>query len=270
MGVITLSRHIWAGAEEIVEMVCRELGFIFVDREKIGEVVSEFGFQFTSLEKYDEKKPPLWDFLSRERYNLVRAIQIAICELARKGNVIIIGRGANILLKDIPGVLRVRIIAPFEIRVKNMARTGKAPEEIYSILRHRDRDSEGFVRHHYHADLNDPLLYDIVINTENMSYASAARFIIDSHRAMDEAVDFADAQKKLADLSLKQKIELALMQKVKEEITNLDVEVHQGNVVLSGFVSNEEFKKACTSAASGIEGVKSLDNRISIFYAMGT
>ncbi|MBW2148037.1 MAG: cytidylate kinase family protein [Deltaproteobacteria bacterium] len=264
MSIITLSRQRGAGDEEIVEMICQNLGFISVDKQKIGDVVAGYGFQFSSLEKYDEKKPSFWDFITRERYKFIHAIQIAICELALNGNVIIIGRGGFVLLKEIPGVLRVKIIAPFELRVRNMARTGKSPEEIQHILRIFDKEGEGFLRHHYNADWNDPLLYDMVINTEKVPCEKAAKLITNARMVMDENVNEAEAQEKLADLALKLKVELAVMQDVKVDIRNLDVVVRQGNVVISGIVSHEQVKKACEEAALRVEGVKHLENRISI------
>jgi len=253
-----------ANAEEIVEIICRQLGFISVDKKNIGEAVATYGFQFSSLEKYDETKPSFWDFLSRERYKLFHAVQIAICELARKGNVIIIGRGGFMLLKDIPNILRVRIIAPFEIRVQNMAQTGKSPQEIENTLRNRDRESEGFLRHHYQADWNEPLIYDMLINTEKMPYDKAARLIIEARKVMDELGQEAEAQEKLSDLTMRLKVELAVIQDVKVDIRNLDVVVKQGNVVISGIVSHEQVKQACEEAALRVEGVKHLDNRINI------
>jgi cytidylate kinase len=264
MSIITLSRQMGAGAEQIVEIVCRDLGFISADKEKIGEAVAAYGFQFSSLERYDETKPSFWDFLSRERYKLFHAVQIAICELAQKGNVIIVGRGGFMLLKDIPGILRVRVIAPFDVRVKNMAQPGKSPEEIETALRNRDRESEGFLRHHYQADWNEPLLFDMVINTEKMPSDKAAQLIIEARRVMDEMGNQAEAQEKLTDLTLKLKVELAVMQDVKIDIRNLDVIAKQGNVVISGIVSHEQVKKACEEAARRVEGVKHLDNRINI------
>jgi cytidylate kinase len=264
MSIITLSRQMGAGAEEIVEFICKELGFIAMDKNRIGDAVAEYGFQFASLEKYDETKPSFWDFISRERYKFFHAVQIAICDLARNGNVVIIGRGGFMLLRDIPGVLRVRIIAPFEVRVRNMAQTGKSREEIESILKNRDRESGGFLRHHYQADWNDPALYDMVINTEKTPYANVARLIIEARRAMDEIGNEAEVQEKLADLTLKLKIELTVMQDVKVDIRNLDVVVKQGNVIISGIVSHEQVKQACEEAARGVEGIKHLDNHINI------
>lgn len=264
MSIITLSRQVGAGAEQIVEIICRELGFISADKEKIGEAVAAYGFQFTSLQKYDETKPSFWDFISRERYKFFHAVQIAICELARKGKVIVIGRGGFILLKDIPGILRVRIIAPFDVRVKNMAQTGKSREEIETALRNRDRESEGFLRHHYQADWNEPLLHDMLINTEKIPFDKAARLIMEALRVMDEMGNQAEAQEMLTDLTLKLKVELAVMQDVKVDIRNLDVTVKQGNVIISGIVSHEQVKKACEEAAGRVEGIKHLDNRINI------
>ncbi|MBW2149261.1 MAG: cytidylate kinase family protein [Deltaproteobacteria bacterium] len=268
MSIIALSRELGAGAEEIIESVCRELGYISVDKQEIGEMVTGYGFQFDSLEKYDEKKPPFWEFVSGERSKVLHTVKIAIYDLARKGNVIIIGRGGFLLLKDIPGVLRVKIVAPFETRVRNMAKTGKSPKEIEDILRNSDREREGFIRHYYHADENDTHRFDLVINTEKISFDKAARLIIESRRLMDEPGSEAEAREKLADLAIKLKVELAVTQDKKVDITSLDVEVNQGNVEITGFVRNEQYKKACEEAALRVEGVKSVDNRITIASAL--
>ena len=168
------------------------------------------------------------------------------------------------LLKDIPRVLRVRIIAPFEVRVRNMARTLKGRDEIERALRNRDRESGGFLRHHYQADWNDPLLYDMLINTEKVSSAEAARLIIEARKVFDLKCCEAEAEEKLADLTLKLKIELAVMQDVKIDIRNLVVTVKKGSVIISGIVSHEQVKQACEEAALRVKGIAHLDNRISI------
>lgn len=267
MSIITLSRQMGAGAEEIDDMICQELGYTSIDKQHIGEVVTGYGFQYASLEKYDEKKPSFWNFISREHDRLFHAVRIAICHLARKGNVIIIGRGGYILLRDIPGVLRIKVIAPFESRVRNMAQAGKSPSDIEDLLRHSDREREGFLRHYYRADWNNPFLFDMVINTEKTPYHEAARLIIETCRFLDKRISVAEVQERLTDLTIKLKVEQAVMEDAEALIRNLTVEVKGGKVLIFGIVSDAEAKKTCEEAALRVEGVKELDSRIAVTAA---
>jgi len=126
MSTITLSRQLGSLGTEIAREVAEKLNYAYVDKEKMGKIVAAFGFGLLEVEKFDEKKPPFWDSLSLQRTHFLHALQAAIYDFARKGQVVIVGRGGQVLLRNLPGVLHVRIFAPFDLRVKRLVWSKRA------------------------------------------------------------------------------------------------------------------------------------------------
>jgi cytidylate kinase len=104
-----------------------------------------------------------------------------ILKLAELGNVILIGRGSAVITAGLPHVLRVRLIAPLETR---MAHVGEfyhlTRTEAYKFCLSQDRGRERYLKRYYKADINNPLLYHLTINTGLVGYDDAAKLIGDA------------------------------------------------------------------------------------------
>jgi hypothetical protein len=101
-----------------------------------------------------------------------------IRNLAASGNVILVGRGAALISAGLPHVLRVRLVAPFEFRVRNFARSrGISEQEAGRVVRTNDAARRRYVRAYLNSDVTSPLHYDLVINTESHGFERVARII---------------------------------------------------------------------------------------------
>jgi hypothetical protein len=101
-----------------------------------------------------------------------------IRKLATNGNVILIGRGAAIITAGLPHVLRVRLVAPFHVRVLNFARTHSVAEaEAVRMVRANDTARRRYVRSYLHTDVTEALHYDLVLNTASSGVEHVARII---------------------------------------------------------------------------------------------
>ncbi len=109
---------------------------------------------------------------------LMRHVNQTILSLASMGNVVLIGRGANMVTENLPHVLHVRLIAPLDFRIRHiqdyfqMTQTG-AEELIYALDRARAR----YVRRHFHCDVRDPAHYHLTINTGRVGFEETAGLI---------------------------------------------------------------------------------------------
>ncbi|HKI69559.1 MAG TPA: cytidylate kinase-like family protein [Verrucomicrobiae bacterium] len=104
-----------------------------------------------------------------------------ILQLANLGNVILIGRGANIISARLPDVFHVRLVAPLAKRVEHAHTYYDMTEDQARIFCVReDRGRSRYLRKYYRADVNDPLTYHLVINTGLVSYEQAAHLIADT------------------------------------------------------------------------------------------
>jgi cytidylate kinase len=111
-------------------------------------------------------------------WTLLRQTTETILHIAQLGNVILVGRAANVVTAELEHVFHVRLVGSAEKRVKLV-------EEYYSLnhkaalafMRKEDKGRERFVKKHFGKDINDPLLYHITINTDRVSYEEATRLI---------------------------------------------------------------------------------------------
>ena len=170
MAIITISRQLGSLGNEIATTVADKLNYNYINKRRMGEKLADYGFQAHQFEKYDEKKPSIWLFFSEQSKKFHHLIRAVVYDFAKKDNVVIVGRGGQVLLKDLPGVLRLRIIAPFEMRISRlMEQKGYDEKDAERILRRSDRDSSGYINSFFGVDWADEGLYDFVINTRTFS-----------------------------------------------------------------------------------------------------
>jgi cytidylate kinase-like protein len=101
-----------------------------------------------------------------------------IRKLASNGNVILLGRAAPIITANMPTVLHVRLVAPFEFRVKNYAQFhGIGEEHAAHEVRAHDVAIRHYVRSYFNTNVSNQLHYDVVINTERIGFEGVANVI---------------------------------------------------------------------------------------------
>ncbi|HMD88944.1 MAG TPA: cytidylate kinase-like family protein [Anaerolineaceae bacterium] len=223
MAVITVSRQYGSGGDEISALVCQQLGYHQFDRRQIARAAFEAGFSEQEIINYSEyseentKLKKFVDYLLRRRskpsiksvdrlesiarsftaedhlYNEASAlalVQKAIKAAYQHGNMLVIGRGGQMILRDYPCVLHIRIEAPLEYRIQRVNSQLKEEQQAYypqieirrtaqDLIAERDADSASYIQRFYVADWADPLLYHAVLNTAKLSIDQVAKIIVD-------------------------------------------------------------------------------------------
>jgi hypothetical protein len=117
--------------------------------------------------------PPSW--------LLVRQTAETILHLANVGNVIVIGRGANLITARLDYVFHVRLVASLERRLDHIQRFDHLDRKAaVQFIRREDKGRQRYLRKYYHKDIRDPLLYHLVINTDLVPCEKAARIVADA------------------------------------------------------------------------------------------
>jgi cytidylate kinase len=117
--------------------------------------------------------PPSW--------TLVRQTTETILHLAELGNVIVIGRGATVITSKLDYVFHVRLVGSLEKRVAHIQELHNLNQKAaLALIRREDRGRRRYLKTHFNTDLDDPLLYHLVINTDLVSYDKAAQIIADA------------------------------------------------------------------------------------------
>ncbi|MDQ7029379.1 MAG: cytidylate kinase-like family protein [Ardenticatenia bacterium] len=216
MSVITVSRELGSWGSEIAADVARSLGWRFVDREIIYRAaraagvpelaLAELSFEgrrsfvdrLLSALHLEPTVPPLPEASDRERLaqpfggilapvlppvaptleSYAAMLGDVVRAIADGGHVVIVGRGAQVILAGREDAFHVRVTAPFDVRVRRLHREQGLPvPQVTRQVRESDRARAEYVRRFYHADWRDPLLYDMVINTDRVSRRTAVRLI---------------------------------------------------------------------------------------------
>jgi cytidylate kinase len=272
MAVITVSRQMGSLGTEIAQILAERLQYEYVDKDKIGKVLATYGLPELDLEKFDEKKPPFWDSWQIQRKKFLHFLEAGIYEFARKGNVVIVGRGGQVLLKDLPGVFHLRVIAPLAVRVQRVLAEEKDEKQTARLLRRNDRDSEGFIRSFFDMDWDDPNLYDLVINTQKVSAESAAEMILRTAQSREIQEGEKRAEEKLTEMALIQKVEATLLGLMGVDGRHINAQVEKEVVTLRGSVPSAKDRENCEKAIAALDGVKKVDNQILIteYYRFGS
>lgn len=174
-------------------------------RERIGRMVQAFlessaatgsagdpflgttGADILLSRTYGEAPSPTQDVDDKRYFELISGV---IKDLARMGNIVILGRGGNLILKDTPRVLRALVIAPFEIRLRRvMEREHLSAAEATKLIHEIDANRTSFIKQFFKVERTDPLQYDLVLNTAKYSFELAARLITDMARELEAAWD---------------------------------------------------------------------------------
>ena len=102
-----------------------------------------------------------------------------IRDLATEENIVMVGRGGQFILRNHRGVLHVLVIAPLESRLnKVMIDLNVQRDEALRYIEENDSGRRSFVQRFFHADMEDPQHYDLVINTKHISFDAAARLVV--------------------------------------------------------------------------------------------
>lgn len=270
MAIITIARQIGSLGNEIAADVAQRLNYTLVDQARLQEAAENYGMLKSELEEVHERRPTLVTrYLTMRHRAYLDMIQTIIYEYARGDDVVILGRGATVLLSDVPSALHVNMFAPFERRVEVvMAHEGITRSLAESIVRESDQDRAGYMRYLFDRDWMDPLLYDIMINTQAITREHACDLIVQAAQAK-ELLDVHDQALMILDNHiLVRRVEEALLKAKQVNPRHISAAVTTPGIVkLTGIVNSEKEKLAAESVVRTVPGVSDVDNDLYVTIA---
>ena len=183
---LCISREAGAGGSDIAQLVGQELGWEVLDKNLVDRVAERFQLSRSMLEQVDETPSSwIWDVLgtwmdqkiiTHDKY--VARLGRVVLAAVRHGSVVLVGRGAQFLLPREKG-LAVRIIAPLKYRIAEIVRReGVSQTDASRVIEETDLGRRDFVLSYFQKDIDDPHLYDLVINVEQIGPAAAVEQIV--------------------------------------------------------------------------------------------
>jgi cytidylate kinase len=263
MAILTISHQMGAGGPEVGMAVAQRLGYRYVDQELLQDAVRRYGLAEEKLSHLDESKPSLFERFDAETRHYITILQTTLLEFAEVDNVVLMGRGGQWLLRGIPHVVRIRLIAPFEHRVRQwvkrsteLARETPNQRAAADFLRRDDGEKRGRMRYLYEVDVDEPTLYDIVFNTEKLPYEAIVDMI--ERAARHPAVATTErARQIVADRALASRVQVALAIHPDTRRYRLTVESQNGIVTIEGTTALEQ----SLQVAREVPGVRDVRTR---------
>jgi cytidylate kinase len=256
MAVITISREFGSNGDEIAHAIASKLKLELVDRHSVEQFLARYGVDESQIQRYDEKKPGVWDLFSTGKERYAHYVRLAVFDVARSGRAVVLGRGAQMILGDVPGVLHVRVVAPLEVRVERIVEHFSASEtQARRMIHHNDHDRAGFHRAFHDCNWDDVRLYDMIINTGRLTPGLGVDLIAAAYSQLEKSVQVQDTHAVLEDLFLAQEVIGRIRFSEGILVRFLDVRALRGVVTVTGVVSSEALIQRCTDVASSVQGV---------------
>jgi cytidylate kinase len=263
MAIITISYQMGAGGSEIGIAAAKRLGFRYVDHELIEDAVHRYGLLEEKLAHLDESKPTLLERFDAETRHYITILQTTLLEFAEADNVVLMGRGGQWLLRGIPHVLHLRVIAPFEHRVKQWIKrttelTAETPTQraAADFVRRDDTEKKGRMRYLYEVDNDDPALYDIILNTAKLPYEAAVE-MIERAAQHPKLTTTPEGRQIVAARALASRVQVALAMHPETRRYRITVEADGGVVTLEATAALER----AVQVAREVSGVREVRTR---------
>ena len=264
MPVIAMNHEMGSQGMFVAEGLAAQLGLSMVHHEVVDYVAEKMHARKSTVRRFLEGKAGMLERWSTDESSLAVYKAEEILDLAAKGNVLIRGWGATYLLRRIPHVVCVRVCAPVERRVKLLMERLDTDEEFArEEIRRSDAAHVANMQHQFGVTWGDPLLYDIVLNTERVSIASCIEQVTLLAKR-PEFQETAASRAQLEILILEYHIRSALQSNPATAEVEITINVDDGKIVLQGIVLSEEEKRATGETTAKVAGVKKVENKLKI------
>jgi cytidylate kinase len=265
MPVIALTQEMGSLAKDVALRLAEVAGLQVMRHEVAENIAARMQVETSLIHRLRGGKAGLRERLSTDKQQVAVFTAQEVFALARRGNIVLRGWGATLLLRPVPHVVCVRITRPFAQRVdwlmENLGTTDRDAAE--AEVRRSDEAHASRMRAQFGVTWGDPLLYDLVINTERVSVDSAVAQIL----ALAAQPEFRETDASLArleGLALSAQVRAAFMANESTREINVGIDAVSGKVVLTGLVLNEKERDEAARVASTVAGTGNVENRLRV------
>ena len=265
MAVITFSREAHSGTQDLARQLADRLGYRYVGRDDLTRAVAAKSgvHREPQTGESEGRSLSLWEHLGEhltgERDAYVSALKGVVTELALADNVVIVGHGAGLFLRDMRSVLRVFVVAPLADRLARLHQEGVEDQaRARRLIDEQDRESAAYLRYLFGVDWLDPHQWDVVINTGSADLSAALGMLV--HYAESQVRNQAE-DVDLRRQQLAARIEQALL-RGDLGVDKLAVRFEAATLVLQGEALTLADRERAEALAQSFVFETSLDNQI--------
>lgn len=265
MTIITISRGTFSGGKALAEGIAERCAYPCRSREEIlAEASKEFGISEDKLTVAITEPPPFWQEVPGKRLAYLKCVTATLLKYTKGGNLVYHGHAGHFLLGDISHVLRVRVIADMEFRIRAaMEREKLGRDEATHYINRVDKERNKWTQFLYGVEWQDASLYDVVVNLERMGIEGACQMLL-GMIALDAFKPTPESIKALEDLTLSSRVWAALVKDQRTQGAHISVKADRGNVTITGSVGSGSAMDAIPLVAQQVEGVSQVKSEVGI------
>ena len=259
MAIVAISRQMGSGGYTIAAAVAKALGYEYADRQMIVNAAKAYDVPETAIAEVAERRLSAWQSFDEEKIRYRIFLDAAYFSIAEKDNVVTAGRGIAGLVRGVRHAVRVRIIAPLEVRVERIMKKDNLDRaKAVHKIREYDREVAARISYLFGSDWLLPENYDLVINTMRDDPALYAAMVaaVASH---PQFVATPASTQMVRDLSLAAQIRAAIAaNRHTQGAVHLEVTADGGQVHLKGSVRHLSIRDAVLAVVKEVPGVQSV------------
>ena len=263
MSIIAISRGTFSGGEALAKRVAERLGYQCLSREtNLEAAAKEYGVPAADLVVAMERRPSFWHRVAGARTAYLTFVRAALCEQASADNLVYHGLAGHLLLPGISHVVRVRVIADLDYRIKAAREQQElGPAEALAYIEKVDKERRQWVRFLFGAEWDDPQLYDLVLNLSRMSLGTASETVA----RLAEQADFRatpESRRAMEDLTLASRVSAALAMDSRTRDVQLEVVAVGGIVTIAGQTHAPAADEAIEAVVRKVDGVTEVRSKV--------
>lgn len=266
MSLITITQDYGSHGYYVAQKVAEQLQLELYDDETLRDAAVKMGVQSENLNALKEQKPGFFDRLMSVKPEVyLEVLQGVVYNVSSTNSGVIVGHGSQVLLKDFGCALHVRIISPVEKRVKYfMEKKGIEEDLAREIVLSKDDGFKSFFQYAFDLDINNPLLYDLVLNTDKIGIETIISHIIDLAKSNEMAECSIGALDIMKCRSLERKIHAKLILNG-VIMTGIIVDVPEpGKAYVHGIISEEGERSKIIEIMGSIEDLKEVETKLTL------
>ena len=226
MAIITISRGSNSRGKEVAELVAKQLGYDCISRDVLLEASERFNIPEIRLNRAIHDSPSILERLTYSKDEYITYIKAALLKYLREDNIVYHGLAGHFFVKNIPHVLKVRIIADVQERIKiEMEREKISRDEAERVIKNDDEERKKWSLSLYGIDTGNPTLYDLIIHIGKIGAKDAAGIICQTAK-LDCFKTTPESQKIIDDMALVAQVKATLI-KINP---NIEVSVNKNNI----------------------------------------
>jgi cytidylate kinase len=259
VSIITISRGSYSRGKEVAEKLAQTLGYECISRDILLEASEQFNIPEIRLVRAIHNAPSVFERFTYGKERYVAYIRAALLSHVQKDNVVYHGLAGHFFLEGVPHVLKVRIIADFEDRVREeMKRENISAEKARHILKKDDEERRKWALHLYGHDTQDSRLYDLVLHIQTMTVDDAVKIVLNAVQLPCYQTT-PESQRILDNLTLAAEVQASLA----EEFPTASVSSKNGGIYIvikgSFFTQEKKLTTKVKNMAEKIAGVKDVN-----------